>query len=147
MQKNHEICILSATTQTNITGFTERIMCNGFLKNVKITAALFFLIILHGCSFSGSVIGPEYDEDTMAEILTEIHLAEARVSKMKFRSPDSSALVFKRLEEQIFIKHEIDTLEYRKSYEYYASDAIQWKLIYQKVNENLNSKENKPNDT
>jgi hypothetical protein len=116
-------------------------MCRGFLKNVKFISALYFLIILHGCSITGSVTGPEYDEDTMAEILTEIHLAEAKVSKMKFRSPDSSALVFKRLEDQIFKKHEIDTLEYRNSYEYYASDVKMWKRIYMKVNENLNSQE------
>lgn len=118
-------------------------MCHGFLKNVKIIPALFFLIILHGCSISESVTGPEYNEDTMAEILTDIHLAEARVSKMKFRSPDSSGLVFSRMEQDIFKKHEIDTTEYRKSYEYYASDVIRWKRIYQKVNENLNSQEQK----
>lgn len=141
MQKNHEICILPVAIQTNITGFSERIMCQRFLKNVKFIPALFFLIILHGCSIAESVTGPEYNEDTMAEILTEIHLAEAKVSKMRFRSPDSSSMVFKTLENQILKEHNIDTLEYRISYEYYASDVKMWKRIYQKVNENLNSKE------
>lgn len=116
-------------------------MCKAFLKNVKILTPLFFLIILHACSYSDTLSGAEYSEEEMANILTDIHLAEARVSKMKFRSPDSSALVFKRLEEDIYKKHNIDTALYKSSYTYYANDVTRWKKVYELVNKNLNSQQ------
>ncbi len=60
-------------------------------------------------------------ESKMAAVLTDIHLAEARVSRLGLGSLDSSTLVYKRLEKQIFQKHKVDTSAYSKSYQYYSA--------------------------
>ena len=77
-------------------------------------------------------------EDQMADILTEVHIAEARVSRMSLRSVDSSNLAYKRLETQIFKKAGIDTANYRKSYIFYSSHPADMESIYKQVTEKLN---------
>ncbi len=71
--------------------------------------------------------------DQMATILTEVHIAESRVSKLGLSSADSSALLYKRLEGQIYKKLKVDTASYRQSYIYYASDPAQFEAIYKEV--------------
>ena len=77
-------------------------------------------------------------ENQMADILTEVHIAEARVSRMSLRSVDSSNLAYKRLENQIFKKVGIDTANYRKSYIFYSSHPADMEAIYKQVTEKLN---------
>lgn len=76
----------------------------------------------------------------MSAILTEIHLAEARVSRMSLGSADSSNIVYKRLEKQIFKKLKVDTSAYTKSYVYYSSHPRQMETIYTKIADNLKKK-------
>ena len=75
--------------------------------------------------------------DRMADILTEVHLAEARVSRMALTSIDSSNIVYKRLESQIINKYQLDTAVYRKSYIFYSSHPREMETIYQQVTKNL----------
>ena len=77
-------------------------------------------------------------EDQMADILTEVHMAEARVSRMSLRSVDSSNLAYKHLESQIFKKFKVDTATYRKSYIFYSSHPADMEAIYKQVTERLN---------
>jgi len=76
----------------------------------------------------------------MAAVLTEIHLAEARVSRLGLGSMDSSNMVYKRLERQIFQKFKVDTSAYSKSYVYYSSHPLQMEAIYKQITENLKKK-------
>ncbi|GAB3895607.1 hypothetical protein GCM10028803_12320 [Larkinella knui] len=85
-------------------------------------------------------------EAKMAQILTEIHLAEARVTKMNRASQDSNTLIYKHLEKQIFQKYKVDTAAYSQSYKYYSSDPEQLAGIYKKVTEELERRK-KPVDT
>ncbi len=71
--------------------------------------------------------------DQMVAILTEIHLAESRVSRLGLTSADSASLVFKRLEGQIYTKLKVDTAAYRQSYIYYAADPAKLEGIYKEV--------------
>ncbi|RYC68669.1 DUF4296 domain-containing protein [Spirosoma sordidisoli] len=73
------------------------------------------------------------DEDRMADILVEIHMAEARVSRMAFSSSDSSNIVYKRLEKQILRRFKTDTSAYNQSYKYYASHPRDMEAIYKEV--------------
>jgi hypothetical protein len=82
------------------------------------------------------------DEDRMADILSEIHIAEARVSRLSLRSIDSSNIVYKRLENQIFRKFKVDTATYRKSYVFYSSHPVDMEAVYKKVTEKLTNKPN-----
>jgi hypothetical protein len=77
-------------------------------------------------------------EDQMANILTEVHLAEARVSRLSLRSIDSSNLAYKHLESQIFKRFNVDTAAYRKSYIFYSSHPADMEVIYKQVTEKLN---------
>lgn len=85
-------------------------------------------------------------QEKMAQILTEIHLAEARVTKLNRVSQDSNALIYKRLEKQIFRKFKVDTAAYSKSYTYYSSDPEQLAEIYKQVTEELERRK-KPGDS
>lgn len=76
-------------------------------------------------------------EDRMAEILTQVHIAEARVSRLGLRSVDSSNIVYKHLESQIFQKYKVDTSAYRKSYIYYSSHPKDMEAIYKRVTAKL----------
>ncbi|WP_229201705.1 DUF4296 domain-containing protein [Arsenicibacter rosenii] len=78
--------------------------------------------------------------DKMADVLTEIHLAESRVSRLNLRSLDSSNLVYQRLEGQIFKKFAVDTSAYRKSYAYYSSHPVELEGVYKQVTEKLQKK-------
>lgn len=72
-------------------------------------------------------------DDQMADILTEVHLAEAQVSRLSLRSIDSSNIAYKHLESQILKKFGVDTATYRKSYIFYSSHPANMEAIYQRV--------------
>lgn len=79
-------------------------------------------------------------EARMATILTQIHLTESRVSRMGLGSSDSSNIVYKRLEKQVFQTLQVDTSAYTKSYIYYSSHPRQMETIYKQITESLKKK-------
>lgn len=79
----------------------------------------------------------------MAAILTEIHLVESQVSRIGLGSSDSSNIVYKRLENQLFRRLKVDTSAYRKSYGYYSSHPREMEAIYKQITENLKKKSDK----
>lgn len=81
--------------------------------------------------------GDVLPEDKMAEVLTEIHLAEAKAGKLGITSSDSTTLIYKRLESQIYKKHKIDTATYFRSYRYYSSNPDKMADVYKQVAEKL----------
>lgn len=87
------------------------------------------------------------EKDKLAEILTDIHLAEARVAKMNLGSMDSSVVVFNKLQQDIWVKHSVDSALYKKSYAFYASNPELMTKLYETVKEKLQSSDttlNKP---
>ncbi|MEZ0486933.1 DUF4296 domain-containing protein [Fibrella aquatica] len=77
------------------------------------------------------------DEDKMADILAEVHLSEARISKMGIVSVDTSALLFKRLQTKTLKKFDVDTATYTQSFVYYSSRPAKLAKIYEQVIEKL----------
>lgn len=77
------------------------------------------------------------DKEKMADMLVEIHLAEAKVSKLNLRSMDSSVVVFRKLQQEIWAKHKVDSALYNKSYAYYASNPEQLGSVYEIVTKAL----------
>lgn len=73
----------------------------------------------------------------MAEILADIHIAESKVSKMNFRSMDSSVVVFNKLQQDIWAKYEVDSASYNKSYAYYAANPEAMSSLYEIVTQKL----------
>ncbi|UFH54965.1 DUF4296 domain-containing protein [Spirosoma sp. KNUC1025] len=80
------------------------------------------------------------DKNRMADILTEVHMAEARVSRLSLGSIDSSNIAYKHLETQIFRKFGVDTAAYRKSYIFYSSHPAEMEAIYKQVVGKLTNK-------
>ncbi|WP_026260571.1 DUF4296 domain-containing protein [Spirosoma luteum] len=80
------------------------------------------------------------EEGKMAEILTEVHMAEARVSRLSLTSLDSSQVAYKHMETQIFKKFGVDTAAYRKSYIFYSSHPANMEVIYKQVTQSLQKK-------
>ncbi|QJW88235.1 DUF4296 domain-containing protein [Spirosoma taeanense] len=79
-------------------------------------------------------------ESRMVDILTEVHMTEARVSRLSLSSIDSSSAAYKHLEAQLFRKMQVDTAAYSKSYTYYSSHPKQMEAIYKQVIEKLKKK-------
>lgn len=77
----------------------------------------------------------------MASILTDIHIAESRVSRLQLKSSDSSLMVFNKLKEEIWKKHKVDTMIYRSSYDYYMMHPKQMSQIYEEVNKKIDKQE------
>ena len=80
------------------------------------------------------------DEKEMADILTEVHMAEARIGRLSLTSLDSSQVAYKHMESQIFKKFGVDTATYRKSYIFYSSHPANMEVIYKQVTEKLQKK-------
>lgn len=111
------------------------------IKVIKSLAWIGLLLIGWSCGPSGDKPPANLiAEDKMVDILTDIHLAESRVSKLSLGSPDSSAIVYKRLERDIFKKYKVDTSTYNTSYMYYSSRPKLLEEIYQQVVDKLQDK-------
>lgn len=67
-------------------------------------------------------------------------MAEARASRLNLSGTDSSTIVYKRLEKQIFKKFQVDTAVYSKSYAFYAAHPKKMESVYKQVVENLKKK-------
>lgn len=89
--------------------------------------------LLIGCEARNDQPENLISTDRMAAILTDVHLAETRVSRLGIASVDSSNLVYKRLESRILRKHGVDTTAYEKSYVYYSSHPREMETIYKQV--------------
>jgi len=102
-------------------------------------------IFVSGCSSDEKPPESTLSEEKMAVILTDIHIAEARVTKLQLRSLDSSLLIFNKLKADIWKKYKVDTLVYRTSYSYYMTHPQKMARIYEKVNKKIELREKNNN--
>jgi hypothetical protein len=73
----------------------------------------------------------------MASILYEVHKTETMASRMSFKTFDSSKVAYDYMESKILENYKVDTAQYRKSYEYYASNPDQFAIIYDLIEKML----------
>lgn len=122
-------------------------MTDSDMKRAKALCAPFWLV---ACLFIWACQPAPVDQtqapdnlipiDKMVKILTEVHLAESRVSRLGLTAADSSAMVYKRLEGQIYKKLDVDTAAYHRSYTYYAANPTKLEAIYKEVVKNFQEK-------
>ncbi len=114
---------------------------------INLKRALLFLTgtVLTGCTDKNA---PDnlISKSEMIEILTEIQVTEARLSRLNVRSFDSTVVAFNYLQSQIFEKHGVDSMAYVNSYTYYASRPDQFAEMFGKVEENIQELETKSNE-
>ncbi|MBC7922857.1 MAG: DUF4296 domain-containing protein [Ferruginibacter sp.] len=80
-------------------------------------------------------------QSQMVQILTDVHLAEAKTSRITLRSLDSSRTLYQRYEEEILKNYRTDTATYRKSLRFYLENTGYLDEIYQTVVDTLSQRE------
>lgn len=81
-------------------------------------------------------------KEQMVNILTDIHIAEARANRSQLRSFDSIQVYYKVLENDVFKKHKVDSAAYKRSYQYYLEHMKEMDDIYTAVVDSLSLREN-----
>jgi hypothetical protein len=114
------------------------------LKNedkVKILTKKIFLLLgltlMVACDDSSKTPKGAIDRKTMAKILADIHLVEAKVSRLSLQDYDSTKIAYKELEQQVMKKYKTDTSTYRASYNYYVTNPELMTSIYDETLANL----------
>ena len=121
-------------------------VCSRPAGNLSLIILLWLPVsLMAGCSSEEKVPTDIISEAKMSDVLTEIHIAEARISKLQLRSIDSSIILFNKIKDDIWKKYKMDSLSYQTSYDYYVTHPKQMKTIYSKVTENLEKREKSKN--
>lgn len=98
--------------------------------------------LLFSCS---QEIAPEgiLGEDKMVTVLIDIQLTEGMVSSLPI-SYDSSQVLYKLMERDVFLKHQVTDSVFTKSMLYYLEDAAKMDRMYARVIDSLVVLENNP---
>ncbi|MES2545543.1 MAG: DUF4296 domain-containing protein [Bacteroidota bacterium] len=106
----------------------------------KISALFLLLSICLSCEQS-SIVKPDnlIDEDVMVDIIYDFSLLEA------IKAENRTSLQENKINpnDYIYKKYKIDSLQFAKSDQYYASDVKNYKKLYEKVTKRLEEKTKK----
>ena len=94
-----------------------------------------FLVACH----SGSVPDNLIEEDKFVPLLVDVHLADGYLSS-KSQISDSLSYRGNGLYATIFKKHHVDSVQFKKSFQYYSIHLEQMNKIYQEVVDRLKVK-------
>ena len=94
-------------------------------------------VTVFSCNKEQKTMSGLIPEDTLARVLIEIHIAEAKVSQAKL-TKDSSLNYYSFLEQGIFNKYNIDSLRYRETMVNYSEDIKILDRVYEVVLDSLN---------
>lgn len=97
---------------------------------------LITIVSLAACSGKDKLPAKVIQPDKFAEVLIDVHLAEADLIEKKLGA-DSSRLFIAEKYEVIFAMHDISEEEFKKSFDYYNQHPQQLFDIYEKVVQGL----------
>lgn len=111
----------------------------------------YFLYILLFLSFACSrreAKDPKglYSRKEVASFLVDLYILEAKIQNLKV-SKDSSKVIFRHYEKQLYEKHGMNDSLYRLSFEYYMSDPQGLTDIYSIVVDSLSLRERLMNES
>ena len=115
------------------------------MKQYLLSSFLILVILSTACQEEPKVPQGTIPEPKMAEILTDIHLLEARIGRLNLTSLDSSTIVTERLKGQIFKKYKTDSIAYNRSYQFYSTNPAFLERIYTNVVKKLEVRQKKKN--
>ena len=104
------------------------------------------LVILIFCLISCNEKKPEggvLSEDKMVSVFVDIHLTEGIASAMPIPY-DSSQTLYKLMEMDVFLKHDVSDSVFNESLRYYLQYPDQMDQIYARVIDSLVVRETKP---
>ncbi|WP_448518270.1 DUF4296 domain-containing protein [Rhodoflexus sp.] len=102
------------------------------------------LVLLTGCANNNSQEAPQgtLPMPKMAAILADIHLAEAAVALQGLTFQEALSR-YDRYEREIMRRHQTDTITYRRSYQFYASDSYRLSDLMKLVADTLTARQNR----
>lgn len=109
-----------------------------------------WLLIITTLSLScGDANAPEdlIERSKMVQVLTDIQITEAKLSRLSVRSFDSTVVAFNYLQAQIFDQYEVDSAAYIHSYEYYAGRPELFAEMFEQVEDNIAKLENEERES
>jgi len=95
------------------------------VKNVFLLTV--FLLLL-SCKSNEEIPEGILTQQEMVDILIDIRIIEGKVSVLSV-GRDSSNVMFAKLEQDVFEKHDMDSLVYRESYQYYMNKPELYLLV------------------
>ena len=99
------------------------------------------LIGLFGCKKNDEIPEHLIGKEQMTAILVDIHLLEARIEKLELPN-DSADAVYKAFEWDLLVnKHQVDTLQYFKSFKYYTNNLKHFNDVYDEVLKEMERKQ------
>ena len=106
-------------------------------KNIFLLSVL---LLCYSCNDRNGLPEGILDEKDMIQVLIDIRLAEGKINALAVRG-DSAARLYHLLEERVFEKHQVDSLTYRKSHEYYLLNPKKYLKITDAVIDSLKIRE------
>ncbi len=105
---------------------------------MKKLISLFLIIIVSVSCEKSSIVKPDnlISEDTMVDIIYDLALLEA----IKGQNPGSLQTNGINPNNYIYKKYKIDSLQFAKSDQYYATDVKNYKKLYERVTKRLDVK-------
>lgn len=104
---------------------------------------LILMALLTGCQDEPKIPAGTIPEPKMAQILTDMHLLEARVGRLGITSLDSSTIITEHLKSKIFKKYGTDSATYNRSYQFYSTNPVFLERIYEDVVKKLETRQKK----
>ncbi len=101
-------------------------------------------VLLAACS--GSPKEAVLSKEKLADVLTDIHLAEAKINEKHIGSSDSALVLYQAIQQSIYKKHGVDSVQVNRSFEEYVKDPDEFLDMYEMVTNQL-SKQVNPNNS
>ncbi len=104
----------------------------------RLLSVFLILIFLISCNRDGAPVGV-IAEEKMISLLTDIHLIDGYILNVLQDTIKPSAA---GLHESVFKKHKTDSIQFRKSMQFYSQNPDKLRLMYEKVTANLDTLRN-----
>ena len=101
---------------------------------------LLAVLLFNSCGGQQALPEGVLSEEGMIRVLIDIRLAEGKISTLAVRG-DSATKLYQLLEERIFREHQIDSMTYRKSHDYYLLNPEKYLKITDAVIDSLKIRE------
>lgn len=103
---------------------------------------VFLMILILGACQSQQNKKPSnlMSEEQMVAFLIDSHMTEGQLQALKV-SRDSTDVLFKPMEKELYVKHGIDSSQFMTSYHYYLQNIEQMADIYDAVIDSLSLRE------
>jgi photosystem II stability/assembly factor-like uncharacterized protein len=109
----------------------------------KIFLLLGIILVVIACSDTPKAPANVIDEQTMSKILADIHIIEAKASRLSFQVYDSTKVAYNELERRVMLKYKTDTTRYKASYKFYVANPESMVRIYDETLKILKDMEEK----